>query len=114
MFEASKVPLFKWLQAVTLMVSSKKGISSHQLHRLLGVTLKTAWFMGHRIREAMREGAFDVFGSDGGVADGGLIRILRNKPQRDRQTERHRSENHTSLNQFAQARHPTPQSTMIS
>ena len=68
-FEASKVPLFKWLQAVTLMVSSKKGISSHQLHRLLGVTLKTAWFMGHRIREAMREGAFDVFGSDGGVVE---------------------------------------------
>ena len=69
MFEASKVPLFKWLQAVTLMVSSKKGISSHQLHRLLGVTYKTAWFMGHRIREAMREGAFDVFGSDGGVVE---------------------------------------------
>src|SRR5215213_3709855 len=52
-FEASHVPLRLWLQAVHLMASSKKGISSNQLHRVLGVTLKTAWFMSHRIREAM-------------------------------------------------------------
>ncbi len=45
-----------WLQAIYLMCSSKKGISSNQLHRTLGVTLKTAWFMSHRIREAMRTG----------------------------------------------------------
>ena len=47
------------------MVSSKKGISAHQLHRTLEVTYKTAWFMAHRIREAMRTGAFDVFGGEG-------------------------------------------------
>jgi transposase-like protein len=51
-FERSKVPLHKWLLANHLLCSSKKGISSNQLHRLLGVTLKTAWFMSHRIREA--------------------------------------------------------------
>jgi transposase-like protein len=54
-FESSHVKLHLWLQAVHLICSSKKGISSNQLHRTLGVTLKTAWFMSHRIREAMRE-----------------------------------------------------------
>jgi transposase-like protein len=52
-FEGSKVPLTKWLLASQLLTSSKKGISAHQLHRMLGVTYKTAWFMAHRIREAM-------------------------------------------------------------
>ncbi len=52
-FESSHVKLHLWLQAMFLMCSSKKGISSNQLHRILGVTLKTAWFMSHRIREAM-------------------------------------------------------------
>jgi len=55
-FEASHVKLHIWLQAIFLLCSSKKGISSNQLHRILGVTLKTAWFMSHRIRETMREG----------------------------------------------------------
>lgn len=55
-FEASHVPLHIWWQATFLMCSSKKGISSNQLHRTLGVTLKTAWFMSHRLREAMRDG----------------------------------------------------------
>jgi transposase-like protein len=55
-FEDSHVPLSKWLQALHLLCSSKKGISSHQLHRILGVQLRTAWFMAHRIREAMRDG----------------------------------------------------------
>src|SRR5579872_1198834 len=52
-FERSKVPLSKWWLACHLMSSSKKGVSAHQLHRMLGVTYKTAWFMAHRIREAM-------------------------------------------------------------
>lgn len=52
-FERSKVALHKWVLATHLMCSSKKGISAHQLHRTLGVTYKTAWFMAHRIREAM-------------------------------------------------------------
>lgn len=53
--ERSKVPLHKWVFAFHLMAASKKGISAHQLHRMLGVTYKTAWFMEHRIREAMKE-----------------------------------------------------------
>ena len=54
-FERSKVPLNKWLLATHLMCASKKGMSAHQLHRMLGVTYKTAWFMAHRIREAMTD-----------------------------------------------------------
>lgn len=55
LFERSHVPLHKWFQAAHLLASSKKGISAHQLHRTLVVTYKTAWFMEHRLREAMRE-----------------------------------------------------------
>lgn len=53
--ERSKIPLNKWVLGFHLMAASKKGVSAHQLHRMLGVTYKTAWFMAHRIREAMRE-----------------------------------------------------------
>ena len=56
-FERSKIPLTKWLLATELLTSSKKGISSHQIHRMLGVTYKTAWFMTMRIREAMKPDA---------------------------------------------------------
>src|SRR6185437_16915678 len=55
-FERSHVKLHIWFQAAHLMASSKKGISAHQLHRTLRVTYKTAWFMEHRLREAMRTG----------------------------------------------------------
>lgn len=55
LFERSKIPLNKWVLATHLMCASKKGISAHQLHRMLGVTYKTAWFMAHRIREAMKD-----------------------------------------------------------
>ena len=51
------------------MCASKKGVSSNQLHRTLGVTLKTAWFMSHRIREAMRSGDLAPFGSGGGIVE---------------------------------------------
>jgi transposase-like protein len=54
-FEDSKIPLNKWLAAIYLMCASKKGISAHQLHRMLAVTYKTAWFMAHRIRLAMKD-----------------------------------------------------------
>ncbi len=53
-YERSHIPLHKWVMAMHLMSSSKKGISAHQLHRMLGITYKSAWFMAHRIREAMR------------------------------------------------------------
>jgi len=54
-FESSHIPLNKWLLAIHLLSSSKKGMSAHQLHRMLGITYKSAWFMCHRIREAMRK-----------------------------------------------------------
>ncbi len=59
-FERSKVPLNKWLLATYLLNASKKGYSAHQLHRTLGVTYKTAWFMFHRIREAMKVDATEA------------------------------------------------------
>jgi transposase-like protein len=68
-FESSHVPLHIWLQAVALLTASKKGISSNQLHRTLGVTLKTAWFMSHRIREAMRDGSLRPMGGGGGIVE---------------------------------------------
>jgi len=68
-FEGSNLKLHLWLQAIFLMCSSKKGISANQLHRTLGVTLKTAWFVGHRIREAMRDGELAPFGIDGGPVE---------------------------------------------
>jgi transposase-like protein len=68
-FESSHVPLHIWLQAMYLIAGSKKGISSNQLHRTLGVTLKTAWFMSHRIREAMRSDNGDMFGVGGGIVE---------------------------------------------
>jgi transposase-like protein len=68
-FEASHVPMRIWLQAMYLIAGSKKGISSNQLHRTLGVTLKTAWFMSHRIREAMRSGDLAPFGGNGGAVE---------------------------------------------
>ncbi len=67
-FERSKIPLNKWLMAVYLMSASKKGISSHQLHRMLGITYKSAWFMTHRIREAMKEDG-GIFGAGGGTVE---------------------------------------------
>jgi transposase-like protein len=57
-FEGSHIPLNKWLLAFYLLCSSKKGMSAHQLHRMLGITYKTAWFMAHRIRYAMEQPAF--------------------------------------------------------
>jgi transposase-like protein len=68
-FESSKVPLQVWLMAMHLIAGSKKGISSHQLSRTLGITVKTAWFLSHRIREAMREGDLSPFGTGGGAVE---------------------------------------------
>ena len=68
-FEESKLPMTKWLQAIFLMTASKKGVSAHQLHRTLEVTYKTAWFLAHRIREAMRDGTLAPFGGEGGAVE---------------------------------------------
>src|SRR5215212_354197 len=66
-FESSHVPLHKWFQAAHLLASSKKGISAHQIHRTLESTYKTAWFMMHRLREAMRTGPLAPMGGDNGT-----------------------------------------------
>jgi transposase-like protein len=68
-FEDSHVPMRFWIQAMYLLCSSKKGISSNQLHRTLGVTLKTAWFMSHRIREAMRVVGVESMGGAGEIVE---------------------------------------------
>jgi transposase-like protein len=68
-FEDSHVTMRLWLQAMFLLCSSKKGISSNQLHRTLGVTLKTAWFMSHRLREAMRIIGVEPMGGAGEIVE---------------------------------------------
>jgi transposase-like protein len=68
-FERSKIPLCKWLAALFLMTASKKGVSAHQMHRMLGVSYKSTWFMMHRLREAMRIGGLEPFGGEGKVVE---------------------------------------------
>jgi len=67
--ERSHIPLPKWVLAFHLMASSKKGISAHQLHRMLDVTYKTAWFLAHRIREAMRDDTAEPMGGSGKIVE---------------------------------------------
>ena len=83
-FEDSKVPMRLWLQAMYLIAGSKKGISSNQLHRILGATLKTASFMSHRIREAMCSNNIAPFGGNGGdvEVDETFIGQLKGVPKR--------------------------------
>ncbi len=86
-FEASHIPLRLWLQAIFLIASSKKGVSSNQLHRTLGITLKSAWFMSHRIREAMKDGGIEPFGSKSGdveVDETFIGRDFTKKPKGDK------------------------------
>lgn len=68
-FESSHIKMHVWLQAIFLISSSKKGISSHQLARILGLTVKSAWFMSHRIREAMGRGLLPPMGGGGGIVE---------------------------------------------
>jgi transposase-like protein len=68
-FEDSPIPLEKWLCAAWLLINCKNGISSYEIHRGLGVTQKTAWFMLHRIRLAMQEGGFEKLGGEGGPVE---------------------------------------------
>ncbi len=67
--ERSHIALHKWLQAFHLMCSSKKGVSAHQLHRTLGITYRSAWFMAHRIRECMRTGGLAPLGGRGRIVE---------------------------------------------
>lgn len=68
-FESAHIPLHKMLQAVYLMSASKKGISAHQIHRTLEITYKSAWFLCHRIREAMRDGVLAPMGGKGEIVE---------------------------------------------
>ncbi len=68
-FEDSHIQLRDWLTAIHLICSSKKGVSANQLHRTLGITLKSAWFLGHRIREAMRSGDLAPIGGPGTIVE---------------------------------------------
>jgi len=68
-FEESHLPLHKWLQAIHLMCASKKGISAHQMHRILEVKYETAWFLCHRIRLAMASGDLTPMGGNGKVVE---------------------------------------------
>lgn len=67
--ERSKIALHKWLQAFHSMCSSKKGVSAHQLHRTLEIGYEAAWFMAHRIREAMRDGGLSPMGGEGQIVE---------------------------------------------
>jgi transposase-like protein len=67
--ERSHIPVHKWLLAIHLLSASKKGMSAHQLHRMLGVTYKSAWFLAHRIREAMRPTSMTPMGGEGKVVE---------------------------------------------
>lgn len=80
-FEASHVPLHIWFQAAFLLCSSKKGISSNQLHRTLGVTLKTAWFMSHRLREAMAVLGMEPMGGTGKTVEADETFIGQRRPK---------------------------------
>ena len=68
-FERSKIPLTKWLAALFLMTASKKGVSAHQIHRMLDLSYKSTWFMMHRLREAMRTGGLEPLGGKGKVVE---------------------------------------------
>ena len=68
-FERSKIPLTKWLAALFLMTASKKGVSAHQVHRMLGISYKSTRFMMHRLREAMRTGGLEPLGGEGKVVE---------------------------------------------
>jgi transposase-like protein len=83
-FERSKVPLSKWLAALFMMTASKKGVSAHQIHRSLGISYKTAWFLCHRLREAMRSGGLSPMGGSGKTieADETFIGRLEGQPKR--------------------------------
>jgi transposase-like protein len=85
-FERSNVPLSKWLAALFMMTASKKGVSAHQIHRSLGISYKTAWFLCHRLREAMRTGGFAPMGSGGAIVEADETFIGRQEGQPKRRT----------------------------
>jgi transposase-like protein len=90
-FESSHIPLRLWLQGIYLVAASKKGISANQLHRTLGITLKSAWFMGHRIREAMRDDTTDLLGGGGAIVEADETFMAPKKGEKATKAGHHRS-----------------------
>ncbi|MDP1789100.1 MAG: IS1595 family transposase [Methylibium sp.] len=90
-FESSHIKLHLWLQAIFLIASSKKGISSNQLHRTLGITLKSAWFMSHRIREAMKDGGTDLLGGGGSIVEADETFMTPKKGEKAKHAGHHRA-----------------------
>lgn len=89
--ERSKVPLHKWVLSMHLMGASKKGMSAHQLHRMIGVSYPTAWFIFHRIREAMREDvkSSGQLGGEGKIVEGDETYHGKQDVPRPRKTKRY-------------------------
>lgn len=90
-FESSHIPLRIWLQAIFLIAASKKGISANQLHRTLGITLKSAWFLGHRIREAMRDDVGGLLGGGGAIVEADETFMSPKRGERAKKAGHHRS-----------------------
>ncbi len=104
-FERSHIPLSKWLAAAYLLCSSKKGMSAHQLHRTLGVTYKTAWFLAHRIRFAMADfGKTGPMGAGGGVVEADETYIGRKPGRKMRAGAGHKNMVFTLVERDGQAR----------
>ena len=89
-FESSHIKMHLWLQAIFLIASSKKGISSNQLARTLGITLKSAWFMSHRIREAMRDDS-GILGGGGSIVEADETYMGANKGEKVKKGGAHRA-----------------------
>lgn len=85
--ESSHIPLTKWALGFRLMASSKKGISAHQLHRTLGISYKSAWFMAHRIREAMGLDVPEPMGGEGKIVEADETEIGRSPKSRPRKAK---------------------------
>jgi transposase-like protein len=104
-FERSHIPLSKWLAAAYLLCSSKKGMSAHQLHRTLGVTYKTAWFLAHRIRFAMADfGKTGPMGTGGGVVEADETYVGRKPGRKMRRGAGHKNVVFTLVQRDGQAR----------
>ena len=90
-FESSHLPLHLWLQIIHLMCASKKGVSTNQVQRILRCSMKTAWFLTHRIREAMRDGELAPMGGSGSIVEADETFIGRKEGEEVRRGYRHKN-----------------------
>lgn len=109
--ERSKIALHKWLQAFHLMCSSKKGVSAHQLHRTLDIGYEAAWFMAHRIREAMRDGGLSPLGGEGKIVEADETYF--GKPATPRVSPRREKEGRPYIKQGSKIRNSRPVVSLV-